>query len=1150
MMLHLPGEGQVRFERFGGGEGCVHLSFLSETWDRLAATQDTGEWFGSVMAWHGSRPRSNSFATITRPDGMVFRFDRDGSLERITDRLGATTTIVPRPRANGAPPVAAAVVGPTGRWLRFAYASDCDTSTDACRVTSIADSAGRSVSYSYDSAKRLTGFVDVAGREWRYRYDDPAFADKRTAVVAHPEGTVVLENRYDAAGRVDRQRTPGQNPAALPTWGFTYTTDGAGKIVATEMTTPAGVRQRVEMNGDGFVVADHRNHGTPQVQTTSYVRAPGTGLVSEVSQTDSTYPAGRKTTIASNPDGVTWSPTASAPADDRLVSSTTVATTTGPLTESWTYLPWVYGQPRSHTAPGVGAETFTYDTKGRLTGHVDPDGHSTTITPGPLGLPVALDGQAGTGHTEATWSHGQLVTATNAAGEPIRLGYDAAGRSIVRRSPAGNRHTVRYNPDNTVATETDGNGASTTYQWGRWGLESMTAPGTGGTVSFHYGPFLAPDTRTDPFGKTETWAYRDDGRLAAHTSRAGHRTEWAYQTGTGRLTQTRFGVSGPTAESTQTYAYDTAGRLTTITDTTSGPLTFAYDDLDRPRTETTPTSTLTYGWDPATARLASVTPGTQPATTYTFTPAGRPKTVTRAGETSTYLYDTAGRGTGISFPDGSANRFELDNAGRVTRAIVDAAAGADRQLTYGYGPDGHVETLTGDNPYLVTPALTTGTHDRFRLTGRDAKTVTYDDDGNTTSTGSENLTWDARGQLSAVTTPTGGAVATYTYDALGRRTARTTPQGTTTYTYRGQTPITERNGSGTITADYTLGAGLDQRLRQHGTAGTASHHHDTIGSALALTDPAGQVATTFKYTPDGHSSQTTAAPTSPTTDYRHGGQPTDPNGLTYLRARYYQPASHRFLSEDPAGIAAGPNPYEYLSGNPLEATDPLGTSPFVAACAIGAISGAVLEFLSSNKTSFSDLGRSAAIGCLASIASLGASRILQRALTPSTAGVVDDVVGPSARYNRVLTTAARNEQPGRSSAEGRCRADGLPVVWPAADQRDDHGAGPRAQPIAARARLQRRLCDDRRERRTYARSADAFDGTLPTCQRSQGGSLSQLTRGTRALGVVMVDAEEVATRSVVTWRASGLTTHKRSSPGRWVRSRSGCRVSGCGESLR
>ena len=652
----------------------MHLSFIGETWDRLAATQDTGEWFGSVMAWHGSRPRSNSFATITRPDGMVFRFDRDGSLERITDRLGATTTIVPRPRANGAPPVPAAVVGPTGRWLRFAYASDCDTSTDACRVTSIADSAGRSVSYSYDSAKRLTAFVDVAGREWRYRYDDPAFAHKRTAVVAHPEGTVVLENHYDAAGRVDRQRTPGQNPAALPTWGFTYTTDGAGKIVATEMTTPAGVRQRVEMNGDGFVVADHRNHGTPQVQTTSYVRAPVTGLVSEVSQTDSTYPAGRKTTIASNPDGVTWSPTASAPADDRLVSSTTVASTTGPLTESWTYVPWVYGQPRSHTAPGVGAETFTYDTKGRLTGHLDPDGHSTTITPGTLGLPVALDGQAGTGHTEATWSHGQLVNATNAAGEPTRLGYDAAGRSIVRRSPAGNRQRSRYNPDNTVATETDGNGAPTTYQWGRWGLESMTAPGTGGTVSFHYGPFLAPDTRTDPFGKTETWAYETTaGSLPTSTG-----------PGTAPSSPTRPEPdASPRPASVSPARPQSRPRPTATTPPVASPRS-PTPPLDR---SPSPTTTSIGCAQRPPPRPRSPTDGTPPPPSglgHPGHPAGHHvhlqcRRTTQDGHsgrgTSTYLYDTVGRGTGISFPDGSANRFELDNAGRVTKAVVDRGRG-------------------------------------------------------------------------------------------------------------------------------------------------------------------------------------------------------------------------------------------------------------------------------------------------------------------------------------------------------------------------------------------------------------------------------------------------------------------------------------------
>jgi len=48
-------------------------------------------------------------------------------------------------------------------------------------------------------------------------------------------------------------------------------------------------------------------------------------------------------------------------------------------------------------------------------------------------------------------------------------------------------------------------------------------------------------------------------------------------------------------------------------------------------------------------------------------------------------------------------------------------------------------------------------------------------------------------------------------------------------------------------------------------------------------------------------------------------------GLAYYRARYYDPAIGRFLSEDPLGFAAGDtNLSRYVSNSPLDSTDPTG----------------------------------------------------------------------------------------------------------------------------------------------------------------------------------------------------------------------------------
>jgi uncharacterized protein RhaS with RHS repeats len=45
---------------------------------------------------------------------------------------------------------------------------------------------------------------------------------------------------------------------------------------------------------------------------------------------------------------------------------------------------------------------------------------------------------------------------------------------------------------------------------------------------------------------------------------------------------------------------------------------------------------------------------------------------------------------------------------------------------------------------------------------------------------------------------------------------------------------------------------------------------------------------------------------------------------SYYRARYYNPQLHRFISEDPAGLASGINSYSYSGNSPTNFKDPTG----------------------------------------------------------------------------------------------------------------------------------------------------------------------------------------------------------------------------------
>ena len=61
--------------------------------------------------------------------------------------------------------------------------------------------------------------------------------------------------------------------------------------------------------------------------------------------------------------------------------------------------------------------------------------------------------------------------------------------------------------------------------------------------------------------------------------------------------------------------------------------------------------------------------------------------------------------------------------------------------------------------------------------------------------------------------------------------------------------------------------------------------------------------------------------------FGYTGREPDASGLTYYRARYYDPASRRFTQRDPIGFGGGLNQYAYVGNNPVNFTDPSGLLP-------------------------------------------------------------------------------------------------------------------------------------------------------------------------------------------------------------------------------
>jgi RHS repeat-associated protein len=218
------------------------------------------------------------------------------------------------------------------------------------------------------------------------------------------------------------------------------------------------------------------------------------------------------------------------------------------------------------------------------------------------------------------------------------------------------------------------------------------------------------------------------------------------------------------------------------------------------------------------------------------------------------------------------------------------------------------------------------------LTSTPSGSYTYDANGNTLSDPSgKSYTWDFENRLiQAVVPGTNGGTTTFKYDPFGRRIQKSGPLGTTNYLYDGKSlgsnVIEETDVSGNVLARYSQFPSLDQPLAELRSGVTSYYEQDAIGSVSALTNAAGALANTYTYDSFGKLTASTGAVANP---FQYTGRDYDSeDSISYYRARYYDSATGRFLSEDPIRFAGGINFYAYALDNPVNKNDPEGKNPF------------------------------------------------------------------------------------------------------------------------------------------------------------------------------------------------------------------------------
>jgi len=359
-------------------------------------------------------------------------------------------------------------------------------------------------------------------------------------------------------------------------------------------------------------------------------------------------------------------------------------------------------------------------------------------------------------------------------------------------------------------------------------------------------------------------------------------------------------------------------------------------------------------WDELN-RLSSVIDNRLPsganAAVYTYDPAGNVATATYPnGFQTTFTYDQLSRMTAVSTPVSSYN-YQLGPTGN----RVSATEGNGRSLTWNYDGINRLtnETISNDpgnnngtasygldpvgNRLSLNSSLSGISSGSFSYNADDEiSSETYDANGNVNAAGGYVMTYDAENHL--ISKIGNGKVITMVYDAFGNRVSKTVNGVTTKYLVEddvnptGLPQVLEETINGVVQRTYTYGLQRISESQMVNSVWTTSFYgYDGAGSVRQLTNSAGIVTDEYLYDAFGNSFTKTG--TTPNNYLYRGEQYDSDLGLYYLRARYYNPNTGRFMSRDlEDGKAKDPaslHKYLYADGDPVNMSDPRGREAMI-----------------------------------------------------------------------------------------------------------------------------------------------------------------------------------------------------------------------------
>jgi RHS repeat-associated protein len=293
------------------------------------------------------------------------------------------------------------------------------------------------------------------------------------------------------------------------------------------------------------------------------------------------------------------------------------------------------------------------------------------------------------------------------------------------------------------------------------------------------------------------------------------------------------------------------------------------------------------------------------------------------GHPPSYTYDAAGNR--LSKTD-QASQVTSNYAYDAIYQLLQVTQGATTTESYSYDLVGNRLSSLGVSPYVYNSSN--------QLTSTPTATYTYDNNGSTKTkvdaSGTTTYNWDYENRLSSVVLPEGGGTVSFKYDPFGRRIQKSGPSGAANYLYDGNDLIEETDNSGSVLAKYTGENEIDEPLAEFRSGTPSYYEQDGQGSISSLSNAGGALANTYTYDSYGKLTASTGTLTNP---FQYTAREFDSETQLYFnRARYRDPATGRWLSEDPIGFLGGHDFYSYVVNNPLKYRDPMGWQSQMPSC--------------------------------------------------------------------------------------------------------------------------------------------------------------------------------------------------------------------------